>query len=186
MLYQSHSWRWVSYPSADMQSVQSVCWQNDHGRSYIIITKLLSKTTAQSFCNYYNAPSMVILSTHTIHTHYIYTYLYLYQLSPWSGWIGFSRASNMLLIEDTLRFDWGKGPKSYPENALFAADFPQTHWQSDLRPLVAFKIRNCVITLVGGWWGKGIACAFTRCMMKKKKECNIYIYILFFEGKRTE
>ena len=30
----------------------------------------------------------------------------------------------MLLIEeDTLGFDWGKGPKSYSENALFAADF---------------------------------------------------------------
>ena len=23
-------------------------------------------------------------------------------------------------------------------------------------------------SLVGGWWGQGIACAFTRCMMKKK------------------
>ena len=43
----------------------------------------------------------------------------------------------MLLIEEnTLGFDWGKGPKSYPENALFAADFPQTHWQSDPRPPV--------------------------------------------------
>ena len=31
----------------------------------------------------------------------------------------YSRASNMLLIEeDTLGFDWGKGPKSYPEDQL--------------------------------------------------------------------
>ena len=28
--------------------------------------------------------------------------------------------------------------------------------------------RNCVITLVGGWWGQSIARAFTHCMMKKK------------------
>ena len=34
----------------------------------------------------------------------------------------------MLLIEeDTLGFDRGKGQKSYPEKRLFAADFPQTH-----------------------------------------------------------
>ena len=26
--------------------------------------------------------------------------------------------------------------------------------------------RNCVITLVGGWWGQSIARAITRCMMK--------------------
>ena len=32
--------------------------------------------------------------------------------------------------------------------------------------------RNCVIILVGGWWGQSIAPAFTRCMMKIK---NIYI-----------
>ena len=33
---------------------------------------------------------------------------------------------------------------------------------------------NCVISLVGGWWGQGIARAFTRFMM------NIYIYIYIF------
>ena len=30
----------------------------------------------------------------------------------------------------------------------------------------ALSYRNCVITLVGGWWGQGIARAFTRWMMK--------------------
>ena len=33
----------------------------------------------------------------------------------------------------------------------------------------ALSYRNCVITLVSGWWGQGIARAFTRCMRK-----NIY------------
>ena len=57
------------------------------------------------------------------------TYLYLYWLSPWSGWTDvlprkYSISLFMLLIaEDTLVFDWGKGPKPYLENALFAADF---------------------------------------------------------------
>ena len=32
----------------------------------------------------------------------------------------------------------------------------------------ALSYRNCVITLVGGWWGQSIAHAFTRCMMKKE------------------
>ena len=53
--------------------------------------------------------------------------------------------------------------------------------------------RNCVITLVGGWWGQGTACAFTRCMMKKKNTSihththlythtytSIYIYIYIY------
>ena len=35
----------------------------------------------------------------------------------------------------------------------------------------ALRYRNCVITLVGGWWGYGIAHAFTRCMMKKIFSC---------------
>ena len=37
---------------------------------------------------------------------------------------------------------------------------------------------NCVITLVGSWWGQSIAHAFTRCMMK-----NIYIceYISYWQ-----
>ena len=30
----------------------------------------------------------------------------------------------------------------------------------------ALSYRNCVITLVGRWWGQSIARAFTRCMMK--------------------
>ena len=34
----------------------------------------------------------------------------------------------------------------------------------------ALSYRNCVIPLIGGWWGQGVARAFTRCMMKK------YIY----------
>ena len=41
----------------------------------------------------------------------------------------------------------------------------------DMCVCVCVCYRNCV----GGWWGQGIARAFTRCMMKKK--CNIYIYI---------
>ena len=45
--------------------------------------------------------------------HFLRTYLYLYRLSPRSGWTGF--LPSMLLIEDTLGFDWGKGPKSFPE-----------------------------------------------------------------------
>ena len=41
--------------------------------------------------------------------------LYLY-FHPGRVETASSRASNMLLIEeDTLGFDWGKGPKSYPE-----------------------------------------------------------------------
>ena len=39
----------------------------------------------------------------------------------------------------------------------------------------ALSYQNCVITLVGGWWGQGIARAFIRCMMK-----NIYIYRDFY------
>ena len=38
----------------------------------------------------------------------------------------------------------------------------------------ALSYRNCVITLVGGWWGQSIARAFTRWMM------NIYIYIYIY------
>ena len=41
-------------------------------------------------------------------------YLYLYRLSPWLGWTGFLPCK-LLIEEDTLGFDWGKGPKSYPE-----------------------------------------------------------------------
>ena len=37
----------------------------------------------------------------------------------------------VFIEEDTLGFDWGKGPKSYPEKCPVAADFLQTHWQSD-------------------------------------------------------
>ena len=40
-----------------------------------------------------------------------------------------SSRARLLIEEDTLGFNWGKGPKSYLENAQFAADFPQTHWQ---------------------------------------------------------
>ena len=55
----------------------------------------------------------------------------------------------------------------------------------------ALSYRNCVITLVGGWWGQGIARAFTRCMMKeklyKKKEvprsCKIWISIFVFPNQ---
>ena len=42
------------------------------------------------------------------------TYLYVYRRSPWSGWTGFL-PSKLLIEEDTLKFDWGKSPKSYPE-----------------------------------------------------------------------
>ena len=34
-----------------------------------------------------------------------------------------SRASNMLIEEDTLGFDWGKGPKSYPEKCPLCRRF---------------------------------------------------------------
>ena len=53
-------------------------------------------------------------------------FLYLFRLSLWSGRTGFL-PSKLLIEEDTLGFDWGKDPKSYPENPLFAADFPRTH-----------------------------------------------------------
>ena len=43
---------------------------------------------------------------------YIYTYLYLYRLPPEQV----QHSLFMLLIEeDILGFNWGKGPKSYPE-----------------------------------------------------------------------
>ena len=38
----------------------------------------------------------------------------------------------------------------------------------------ALSYRNCVITLVGDWWGQSFTRAFTRCMM------NIYIYIYIY------
>ena len=34
--------------------------------------------------------------------------------------------------------------------------------------------------LVGGWWGQGIARAFTRCMMKKKTICNKFVFDLSY------
>ena len=75
-------------------------------------------------------------------------YLNLYRLSPWSGWTGFL-PSKLLIEEDTLEFDWRKGPKSYPEkNVLFAADFPEMHWQSDPRPLVAGTDTSWIFTSI--------------------------------------
>ena len=65
--------------------------------------------------------SWYILTKFYMEVHNINTYLYLYRLSPWSGWTGFllskySISLFMLLIEeDTLGFDWGKGPKYYSE-----------------------------------------------------------------------
>ena len=45
---------------------------------------------------------------------------------------------------------------------------PKKRWQKLLRSgSTALSYQNCVITLVGGWWGQSIARAFTR-MMKKK------------------
>ena len=38
----------------------------------------------------------------------------------------------------------------------------------------ALGYRNCVITLVGGWWRLCIARAFTRCMIKKIKTILLY------------
>ena len=41
----------------------------------------------------------------------------------------------------------------------------------------AMSFRNCVITMVSGWWGQSIACAFTRCMMKI--QCWQVFFLLF-------
>ena len=38
-----------------------------------------------------------------------------------------------------------------------------------------WSYQNCMVTLVGVWWGQGIARVFTRCMMK-----YIYIYIYLY------
>ena len=59
---------------------------------------------------------------------------------------------------------------------IYIFDYP-VRWQkllgSTRSSSTALSYRNCIITLVGGWWGQGIACAFTRCMMKKKMfKCN--------------
>ena len=58
-----------------------------------------------------------------------------------------SEESNILLIEeDILEFDWGNCPIPTRRNALFAADFAQTHWQSDPRPPVAGTDTSCIFT----------------------------------------
>ena len=73
-------------------------------------------------------------------------------LPPWSGWTGFlpgrvELASSLVGLNwlppeqcslKKILWDLIEGRVSSPtrENALFAADFPQTYWQSDSRPPV--------------------------------------------------
>ena len=52
----------------------------------------------------------------------------------------------LLIEEDTLEFDWGKGPKSYPEERPICRRFLQTHWQSDPRPPAAGTDTSWIFT----------------------------------------
>ena len=79
------------------------------------------------------------------------TYLYLYQLSPWSSWTGVlpSKYSICLCCSwKKILWDLIEGRVQSPtrKNALFATDFQQMHWQSDSRPPVAWTDTSWVFT----------------------------------------
>ena len=74
---------------------------------------------------------------------WVLTYLFLYLFWPWSGWtvflpVKYSISKYRCLCCSLEKILWdligGRVPIPTQKNALFAADFPQTHWQSDPRP----------------------------------------------------
>ena len=68
----------------------------------------------------------------------------------------------------------------YTHTHIYIYIYIYIYTHSDRSGSTALSYWNCVITLVGGWWGQGIAHVFTHCMMKKHTHIYIYIYIYIY------